>query len=167
MAVYKDLYIVRHGKSTRDYGDISDIDRPLKERGINDSYTMAQRFLINGKIPDKIISSPAIRALHSATIFARTFNLPYNKIFIDEVIYMAGTKFMIDFIKKTENDVKSLMIFGHNPTFTHLANFFLDKNIGNLPTTGIVGIRFRINKWSEIDRIKPIESFFDFPKNIH
>ena len=167
MKDYKDLYIVRHGKSISDYGDISDVDRPLKNRGINDSYSMAQRFLNNRKIPDKIISSPAIRALHSATIFARTFNLPHNKILIDEGIYMAGTKFMIDFIKKTENNVKALMIFGHNPTFTELANFFMDNNIDNLPTTGIVGIRFRIDEWSEIDRIKPIESFFDFPKNIH
>ncbi|MCK5170441.1 MAG: histidine phosphatase family protein, partial [Bacteroidales bacterium] len=74
MNSFKYLYIVRHGKSIQDYGNISDIDRPLKERGINDGYKMAERLLVQNKIPEKIISSSAVRALHSATIFARTLN---------------------------------------------------------------------------------------------
>ena len=71
----KKLYIVRHGKSTWDYESTSDIDRPLKERGIKDAYSMSERLLDKIQIPELIISSNAIRALHTATIFARTFKL--------------------------------------------------------------------------------------------
>ncbi len=88
MQEYKELYIVRHGKSTQDYGNVSDIDRPLKERGVNDGYAMAKRLLSKNKIPELILTSPAVRALHSATIFARTFNSPFEKIVLNKDIYL-------------------------------------------------------------------------------
>ena len=135
----KDLYIVRHGKSTWDIEGISDIDRSLKERGINDAYKMAERLLVQDRIPQKIISSPAVRALHSATIFARTFNFPYNEIIINEGIYHAGMNVMLSIIQQVDDNINSLMVFGHNPTFTDLANHFINNKIANVPTTGIVG----------------------------
>lgn len=167
MNSFKYLYIVRHGKSIQNYGDISDIDRPLTERGINDGYTMAERLLVQEKIPEKIISSPAVRALHSATIFARTFNFSYNEIIVNEDFYLAETNIVLDIIKQTVNSINSLMIFGHNPTFTDLANYFLKNGIDNIPTTGIVELKLELNSWSEIDQVKTTESFFYYPKNIH
>ena len=167
MNSFKYLYIVRHGKSIQNYGDISDIDRPLTERGINDGYTMAERLLVQEKIPEKIISSPAVRALHSATIFAKTFNFSYNEIIVNEDFYLAETNIVLDIIKQTVNSINSLIIFGHNPTFTDLANYFLKNEIDNIPTTGIIGLKLELNSWSEIDQAKTLESFFDYPKNIH
>ena len=37
----KTLYIVRHAKSSWEYEGIKDIDRPLKQRGINDAYLIS------------------------------------------------------------------------------------------------------------------------------
>jgi len=162
----KSLYIVRHGKSTWDIENIPDIDRPLKERGILDAYKMAERLMVQNRIPDIIISSPAVRALHSSTIFARTFNIPCNKIEINEGIYHAGTKLILGIIEQVDNQVNSVMVFGHNPTFTDLANRFIDDKIANLPTTGIVGLSFETNSWKKLENLKPKDWFFDFPKNI-
>lgn len=161
----KKLYIVRHGKSTWEIEDIQDIDRSLKERGINDGYKMAERLLTKNNIPDLIVSSPAVRALHSATIFARSFKYPYEDIIINDEIYMAGTHEILELITQTKDQIQSLMIFGHNPTFTDLANYFLSETIDNIPTTGIVGLTFDIKSWKEIDKKKLKEWFFDFPKN--
>ncbi len=165
MEDYKDLYIVRHGKAVSDYGKISDIDRPLKERGIVDSLTMANRLLSKDIMPDKIISSSAVRAFHSASIFCRAFDISVEKIQIVEQFYLSGTSTLLDLIFSTESNVKSLMIFGHNPTFTDLANYFLNNEIDNMPTTGVVGIRFNTRSWSEISRKTIENSFFDYPKN--
>ena len=38
----KTIYIVRHAKSSWAYREVADIDRPLKERGINDAYLMSK-----------------------------------------------------------------------------------------------------------------------------
>lgn len=162
----KNLYIVRHGKSTWDYESTSDIDRPLKERGIKDAYTMSERLLKRNQVPELIISSNAARALHTATIFARTFKLNSKQIVINGDLYLTSPNTAIDIVSSTDNDIHSLMIIGHNPTFTDLANYYLKDKIDNMPTTGIAGFKFEINTWAEIKKSLPIESFFDYPKNI-
>ena len=165
MDKYKELYIVRHGKAVSDYYKISDIDRPLKERGITDSLNMSNRLLAKEIIPGKIISSPAIRAFHSASVFCRVIGIPVEKIQINEKFYLSGTSTLLEIISTTKSNIKSLMIFGHNPTFTDLANFFLNNEIENIPTSGIVGIRFNTNLWSEISKENAHFLFFDYPKN--
>jgi len=163
--MYKQLIIVRHGKSNQDYGDISDIDRPLKERGINDGYLLAERLVSKKIIPQKIISSPAIRALHSSTIFCRVMGYPYKNIEITEDIYFADKATMLNLIKQTQNHIETLMVFGHNPTFTDLANYLLKNPLDNLPTTGVVWLKFETNSWGEIDKNNLVDYFIDYPKN--
>ncbi len=165
MGNYKDLYIIRHGKAVSDYFEISDIDRPLKERGIVDSVKMANRLLSKDILPEKVISSSAVRAFHSASVFCRAFDISVENIQIEDKFYLSGPSTLLDIIVKTENSIGSLMIFGHNPGFTDLANYFLNNSINNMPTTGIVGIRFNTKSWSEISKKKVESSFFDYPKN--
>lgn len=167
MSPFKNLYIVRHGKSINSYDNSPDIDRPLKEKGIHDGYTIAERLLDKNIIPDKIVTSPAIRAIHSATIFARTLGFQYQEIAIIEEIYNAEPNTILDIIKQTSNDVNSLMLFGHNPTFSDVAKYFLGNEIDSMPTTSIVGLKFNTKTWQEIENLEPIESFFDYPKKRH
>lgn len=162
----KQLFIIRHGKAVSDYDSSSDIDRPLKERGIDDAYVMAERLSNKNIFPDIISSSTAARAIHTATIFARVFELDPSRIILNSDLYLPHPDTVFDIISKANNKINSLMIFGHNPAFTDIANFFLKKKIDNMPTTGIAGFKFEIKDWSGILNHKPIESFFDFPKNI-
>jgi phosphohistidine phosphatase len=120
----KFLHIVRHGKSTWDYDNVSDIDRPLKERGITETHKMALRFKSNYALPDVLISSPAARAMHTAIIYARTLGFPFHQFQIEEFIYSSYEDRVLQMIKELENEAHSVVIFGHNPTFTDLANIF-------------------------------------------
>ena len=163
--MYKELLIIRHGKATLDYDNISDIDRPLKEQGIIDVYNMANRIKDENLIPGKIITSSANRAIHTATIFAQVLNISTLDININENIYSADTEIMLNIINQIDDNIASVIIFGHNPTFTDLANYFTENYIDNLPPTGIVGLKFKTQSWSKIKRLKPVETFFDFPEN--
>jgi len=160
----KRLYIVRHGKSTWDYDLVKDEDRPLKERGIADSYKMAERLAGNGNIPEMMISSTGIRALHTAVIFHRVFGLPKQALCIDPDLYLADENDLMDIIFGFDDKVHSIMIFGHNPGFTDLANYLSNLNIMNIPTTGIVILDFDIEKWTETGRDKITKEYFDFPR---
>lgn len=161
----KNLYLVRHGKAVSDFLG-SDIDRSLKERGINDSYSIAERLLKNKQVPELIVSSTAARALHTAIIFARVFKLPSSKIRLESDLYLADPHTILDIACKTDDHIHSVLMVGHNPGFTDLSNFFLYEGIDNIPTTGVVGLKFDIDFWPDIINIRPIESFFDYPKNI-
>ena len=73
---HKVLYIVRHAKSSWDYDNMADVDRPLKVKGIKTAYEIARNIKLKNNLPDLIISSPANRALHTAMILARVFDTP-------------------------------------------------------------------------------------------
>jgi phosphohistidine phosphatase len=164
MANNKALYIVRHGKSSWDYDNISDIDRPLIERGIRNCYEMANRLKMLDIEPGLMISSPANRAIHTALIFSRVLEYPTDQLIINEKIYHSVVYDNIDIIKNTDKEIQSLFIFGHNPTFTDLANHFVKNKIDNIPTTGIVTLKFTCDSWKKI-MSKTVEfENFDYPK---
>jgi phosphohistidine phosphatase len=113
----KVIVLVRHGKSSWNF-DVSDRNRPLKTRGINDANLVASQFVKQNKIPEKIFSSPANRALSTCRIFSRHFNLSEKEIKIVEALYDFGGDSVIEFIRALPNDCDDIMIFGHNHAFT-------------------------------------------------
>jgi phosphohistidine phosphatase len=158
------LIIARHGKSSWDYEAILDIDRPLAIRGITDSIRMAERMKSRGHIPSLIITSPAIRAIHTAVIFARVLNLSWEQLRIEEKIYPGSPEDILDLLEQVDDRYPSVMIFGHNPAFTELANHFLTHRIDNIPTAGMVILDFTSGNWKEIRNLKSQNELFDFPK---
>ena len=76
----KTLLIVRHAKSSWDSADISDIDRPLNDRGKRDAPAMAQRLIKAGVHIDRFVSSPARRARNTAEHFAQTYGRKEKEI---------------------------------------------------------------------------------------
>lgn len=161
----KTLFIVRHGKSDWSYPDVRDIDRSLKERGVNDGYRMAGRMLEKNLIPDLLISSTAARATQTALIFLRVLDIADDKLVFDKNLYLADEDDILSVIYAVDDSVENLMIFGHNPGFTYLANSLSNLNIMNVPTTGLVSLKFDIKSWNEISRGKIAEEEFDFPRN--
>ena len=160
----KNLHIVRHGKSSWDFENISDIDRPLSPRGINNAYLMAKKLSERKVSPDKFITSPANRALYTSIIFSRVLKFPYEQIEISDSIYMGYTDDLLRLIGSQDDSHNTILIFGHNPAFTSLANVLMDNYIDNVPTAGVVSLEFETTKWSEVINITARKDFFDYPK---
>jgi phosphohistidine phosphatase len=160
----KQLIIVRHGKSSWKYESIADIDRHLKEKGIHDVYDMAGRLKDQDVFPDVILSSPASRALHTALIFSRTLDYPVNRIHLKEIFYNGSDQDVLEVIRTVPDDADTIMIFGHNPTFTDLANHFLPEELDKLPTAGMAVIEFNTDRWEEIEPDTVSQTWVDYPK---
>lgn len=158
------LFIVRHAKSSWDLENISDIDRPLKLKGIRDAYEMARRVKIERQLPDLLISSPAIRALHTADIFTRVFEIKYAQLKIDERIYGGGIRIIKKLISEQVSTVKRLMIFGHNPDFSELASVLTGKSYFEVPTCGLARIVFKAPDWASVSSENMQSMSLDFPK---
>ncbi len=159
----KELHIMRHGKSSWDYPGIDDLDRPLIEKGIKNTISSSHYLQKEFGIPSIIISSPAIRALHTALIMARICGVSYNNLKIDERIYDGFSSSIIDVVEEIRSDYDSIVIVGHNPVLTEFCNLFLPDYLENLPTAGIVSLTFDIIKWEIVDK-QPISSKVYFPK---
>jgi phosphohistidine phosphatase len=161
----KKLYIIRHAKSSWDDTDQPDFERPLNNRGVHDADKIAQKLNVEKISPDLILSSPAKRALTTANIFAVKLNYPIEKIVVVEKIYEAGLKELTSVLQAIENSYKNVMLFGHNPGLTSLVNMLSDKPVPHLPTCAVVGLKFNIESWEELERYSGEIFLFEFPKN--
>jgi len=157
------LHIVRHGKSSWDYPGIDDLDRPLIDKGIKNVIATGNYLLENYGQPDIIISSPAIRALHTAMLLARTCGVPYGKIIIDERIYESYSSTIIEAVEEMPAHYQSLVVVGHNPMLTEFCNLFLPDYLENLPTAGLVTLTFDIKDWNIVNQ-QPVASKVFFPR---
>ncbi|MAY83707.1 MAG: phosphohistidine phosphatase [Flavobacteriales bacterium] len=161
----KKLYIIRHAKSSWEDGSLKDQDRPLNNRGQKDAPMMAEYFHNEVDHVDMLVSSPALRALTTCKIFADQLKYPTNAITIADEIYGASISEMMRLINGWNNDWETVCIFGHNPTFTYLAEQLCDINIGNLPTCGIVGVEFGTDSWDAVSLGSGTQILYDYPKN--
>ena len=154
----KTLYLLRHAKSSWKDFSIRDFDRPLNKRGKHDAPIMAERMAHKGIHPDIILSSPAKRARSTSKYFSKKLD---SKVIYNDSIYESTTAQLVDIIKDAFKKYDSVMLVGHNPSMTVLANTFCSCHIDNIPTTGIVGYEF---DGEDLDREHADMLFFDYPK---
>ncbi|MES2284993.1 MAG: histidine phosphatase family protein [Bacteroidota bacterium] len=163
----KTLYLVRHAKSDWADEDLSDIDRPLNKRGYRDAHFMSGLMKEKKLLPDLIITSPAIRAITTALIFCKNFNFNYSDIVIDSNLYETNVQQYKSSFSKIDSRYSSIMLFGHNPTISDLANSLTKTFTETIATCGIVGIRQSENckEWKCFNDTNGELILYDFPKN--
>jgi len=159
----KQLLLVRHGKSDWGNLDLKDFDRPLNKRGKENAPEMAERLVQRGFKFDLIVSSPAKRAKSTAKFFAEAFQV--DDIQYEESIYEANTTALLKVINGLDDSAETVIMFGHNPGFTDLANELSDADIYNIPTAGMVLMSFPFDSWKMVSRGTGELVFFDYPKN--
>lgn len=159
----KTILLNRHAKSDWNNIDLTDFERPLNNRGERDAPEMAERLLEKNIKIDKIITSPAIRAISTARVFAE--KLEINEIQEEKDIYHSGEITIKKLVNELPDNINTVLFFGHNPDFTSLARYFSGELFANVPTCGIVCIDFDINTWKKIHQKNGKVRFFDFPKN--
>ena len=147
----KTLILVRHGKSSWDYA-VGDKDRPLLERGINDALKVSDEFHKHGVKIDAIFSSPANRALHTAMIFCRQMHFPLAHMRVTTSLYDFSGNEVLQFVKTLDNNLETVMIFGHNHAFTHIANSLGNTYIENVSTSGLVQLEFDVVDWTSLEK---------------
>lgn len=161
----KTLYLLRHAKSSWEFDNLSDHDRPLNNRGRNDAPLMGEQLARRNITPDLIVSSPAVRALTTATLVAKEIDYPLEKIVVKERVYHADQKQLLEVIRETPPEVEELLLVGHNDGLTDLANFLSPTPLDNVPTAGVVSLSFDVSSWRQVSPENVRFNFFDYPKN--
>lgn len=162
----KTLILLRHAKSSWKDMSLADFDRPLNKRGLRDAPFMAQKFKEKQQTPDLILSSPALRTKLTTEEFTNALGEDFiTKVFYQPQIYEAHYQTLLQLLRQQKNDHQTILLVGHNPGLTDLANFFSFEYIENIPTTGILLFNLAINSWKDISSETSKLVFFDFPKN--
>jgi phosphohistidine phosphatase len=160
----KTLYLIRHAKSSWKYPALRDEERPLNKRGQENAPDMGKRLKKRGVIPDLLVSSHAQRAFDTANLMADALGYSKRQIIVDKRLYHAATADFMKVIGEQNNKVESLLVFGHNPGLTTLANTLCDEYLDNIVTAGVYAIRFDVKRWRDIPDVQGEFLFYDYPK---
>lgn len=161
----KQLFIIRHAKSSWDNIGQSDFDRPLNERGHHDAPMMAKRLEKAGIRPDALVSSPANRALTTAKYFAEVFDFSKKDIVIIDRLYHAPEETFYEVIAHELKDKwDTVAIFSHNPGITYFINTLGVVSLDNMPTCGVMGVKAAVDTWKDFKQAAKQLLLFDYPK---
>jgi phosphohistidine phosphatase len=141
------LILVRHAKSSWKH-DLIDHERPLSSRGLKDSQLVFNE--IRSFLPSKyaVYSSSSKRTTQTVKIFSILNNFQFDDVVFEKELYTFSSFELEKCVKKYKED--NLMIFAHNNALTDFVNKFGNYYIENVPTCGVVIIKF-----DELNTISP------------
>ena len=135
----KNLYILRHAKSSWDDFTLKDFDRPLSTRGIQDAELMGNFFKSKRKVLDLVLSSPSKRTEETLEHF---FIKTSQNIIFNESIYHSSEQNIYSVIKDVEKNINSLMIVGHNPSMHEFSESFSGQFIEKFSSCSLASFEF-------------------------
>lgn len=160
----KTLFLVRHAKASRDDPLLPDRKRPLTDRGRRDAKRMGERLAKRGVEPDRIVSSPATRALATAEIMAGELGYKRKDIVVDDRLYAATQAQLLEVVRELPDEETCVMLYGHNPELAVFAHQ-LSGDTGDLPTCAVVELGYDVESWSGIGTNAPISVSLRTPKS--
>jgi phosphohistidine phosphatase len=160
----KTLLMIRHAKSSWDDASVSDVDRPLNDRGRRDAPDMAKRLIKSGISIGRFVSSPAKRARQTAGLFAHTFGRPEKEIVFLPELYHATLPVFKKVIGELDDSNDTVAVFSHNPGITAFVNVLTEVRLDNMPTCAVFAVKSIAGHWSEFLTTGSSFWFFDYPK---
>ena len=145
----KTLLILRHAKSSWNYPELSDYDRPLNGRGKRDAPRMGKHLRQEGLIPDRILTSSAKRARKTASKVAKTCGYT-GKVKKIDAFYDTVPGVYFETLQALPNKYQCVMVVGHNPTMEQLVSH-LTGRIKRMPTAALAHIEIPIEHWEELN----------------
>lgn len=158
------LTLIRHAKSSWKDPTLEDFDRPLNRRGLRNAPQMANRLSDRLPTPDRVLSSPARRASHTAQILAEHLRIA-DRLESDPRLYEAAPDEILAVLRDTPAHVNHQFLVGHNPGITACAESLTGQGLEDLPTCAVAHIRIDLDDWHSAAWGCGTLLWIDFPKN--
>ena len=148
------LYVLRHGKSVRDIPSPPDHDRPLAPRGERAADRIARHLRDQGISPDLILCSSSLRTRQTLDRLAPSFG-PETTVKVERALYEAPAAGILERVRRTPDEVGSVMLIGHNPGLQDLALMLAGRGERlpmlkeKFPTGGLATLEFE-GGWADL-----------------
>jgi phosphohistidine phosphatase len=109
------LIVLRHAKAAQVPG-LADRERPLTDRGERDAKRVGDELRAAGLEPDAVLCSPAVRTRRTAELA-----FPEVEISYERDIYEAYPEELLELLRRTDPDLSTVVLCGHNPGVHELA----------------------------------------------
>ena len=150
----KTVLVLRHAKAEGDSPSGSDFDRPLTDRGRQESAAVG-RALRNRRV-EAILASPAARVVETVEGIMEKSSLDFAPAW-DRRLYNAPPEALLEAIRETGDAVGTLLVVAHNPGLQELiVDLAQDDRAGlreqvggSFPTAALAELNLSIDRWED------------------
>jgi phosphohistidine phosphatase len=135
-AVTRRLVVMRHAKA--EHSASTDHARALAERGMGDAKAAGRWMSDHGLEPDAALVSDALRTQQTWQQVAGGAGWDEGIVLFSDALYAAGTDTAFDLLREVGDDVRTLVVIGHNPTMGSLAELVDDGEGDDEATTAML-----------------------------
>lgn len=115
----RQVWLLRHAKSSWDDPTFPDEDRPLAPRGKRDAARMASH-LASLDAPRHVLCSAGLRARQTLAAVLPSLGAPLD-VSIEEGLYTFDADTVIQRLRRLDDAVTAVMVVGHNPALEEVA----------------------------------------------
>jgi len=143
------LYLLRHADAASHRSHETDHDRPLTSTGHASARRLGTFLRRTDQIPDRVLSSDAVRALETAESVRKTWeaDVPLRT---SEMLYQCEPRDVLDEIRLTSETAPSLLVVGHQPTWAATIRKLAGDAQVRLPTGTCVCLKLPSQPWADV-----------------
>lgn len=153
----REIYLLRHAKSSWAEPTIDDFDRPLAKRGLKAGKKVARYLAEAGIRPDAVLCSAARRTRQTLELVQEACK-PGATVLIERGLYLAGARKLLNRIRKLPDSAGSVLVIGHNPGMQELAMLLTGSGqldmvqamLAKFPTAGLAVFRSGAEHWADV-----------------
>ena len=157
----KILLLLRHAKSSWSDPSLDDFERPLNPRGRTAAPRMGAFLHKRGLVPELTLCSTARRAVETWSLadaaLTASGRSPVPTKYLRS-LYLAAPSRILTALRRTPDEVETLLVVGHNPGIAHLALSLagagserkaLHRLQAKFPTAALAELRFAVEHWRD------------------
>ena len=150
MSQKRRILFLRHAKSDWDAAHSLDADRPLNDRGRKTARRMGELLAASGQVPELALVSSAVRARETFELAsaAGAWNCESR---IEPGLYASSPRRVLDILRAQNDAIPSLLLVGHEPTWSELAGALVGGAHLRFPTGALARLDFRVESWNQLD----------------
>jgi phosphohistidine phosphatase len=130
MATRRELFILRHAKSSWDDAGLEDHERPLSARGQRAARALSDHIRDTDIRPDLVLCSASRRTRETVDLVD-----PPGRRIMESGLYGASAQDVLERLRRLEDEVRAAMVVGHNPAMQTLV-----LRLAAVPVAGAVPV---------------------------
>jgi phosphohistidine phosphatase len=140
------LIVLRHAKAVAGL-ELADIDRPLNDRGRRDAAATGEWMRDAGLAPDAVLCSTAVRTRQTLDGLAAATG--EARVSYESRIYDNDADVLLDLLRGTDDEVRTLLLVGHNPSMHQLVHDLTGEAPESFPTCALAVIELP-GTWADV-----------------
>jgi len=148
----KKLILIRHAHTENSSDSGKDVDRKLTSEGMKNA-SLLGKYLKDEDIQiHALISSGAARAQLTAELISGPLGYDLEQIIVEDTLYEISVRGLFDYICRLEERWQTVVIIGHNPTLSYMADYLSDQVVHGMSPASLVQINFEVDSWTALTK---------------